>query len=188
MEPKELAKLTIDSEIEEQKKVILEKIKDFMGKDFKDPIRYNKRLAKIMTMIKEKLLSDGETSNLLKNADIYQKIELFMTYDVEEETGHIKNDIYEIIGEVFKAFYILFILSHLEEEPEFMIPYLGNMRIKEVERFIPLFDKIVHYFYGSVNLDKTLRSELHKMKREEKTETLKHILKKTEESLSEHIV
>lgn len=189
---KEQVNLKLDSDLQKQKDKLKKRIDEIIGSD-KSAYFYKRRLETIFNTIKDKLLYDDSCRKMLKSADFFQKIEMFMNYDEEkvefgeEKKSVITTDIYSVISEVFKSLYINFILSFLEEEPDFMVPYIGRIRIKEVDRFNPLFKKNLHFFFGRIYLDKSLREDLKRIDKEEKLSIIDSALDRTRKILKEKI-
>jgi len=189
---KETASKMLDIDLEEQKEKLKTKLSNLLGKSASS-IQYHRRLDTIFRILKEKLMYNGNYKKLLKNADFYQKVEMFMNYEEEkvsigdDSRTVITSDIYTLIGEVYKSMYINFILSFLDDEKDFPLPYFGKLRIKEIDRYNPLYDKNVHYFYGRVYLDEALRKDLKKIDKEDKIEIIDDALKHTRKILTEKI-
>lgn len=182
----------LDLDLLKQKEKLKKRIDDIIGSD-KSSYLYKRRLDTIFKSLKDKLLYDESCRKLIKSVDFYQKVEMFMNYDEEsmnfneESKKVITTDIYTLIGEVFKGLYINFILNFLEEEPDFNIPYIGKIRIKEIDRFNPLFKKNIHFFYGRIFLDKSLREDLKRIDKEEKLMIIDSALERTKKILKEKV-
>jgi len=182
----------LDAELAEQRENLRKRIFQLVGLASSSS-KQTRRIDRIFQNLKDKLMFDGNYSKLVKNADFYSRIESFMDYDKEIITGPdgknpqtvITSDIDSIIGEVFKAMYILFILTFLDGETEFPLPYLGRLKIREIDRFNPLHKKNVHYFYGRMYLDPALRRDLQRIDKEEKLDIIDVALKQTEKILTE---
>jgi hypothetical protein len=187
-DPKELrkkAKDVLEQEIEEDRIKILNKVEALIGKE-SDSANYRKRLNHIYRMLKEKLMLGGDYKKLLRGADFYQRIETFMNYEYDSKDNVIKGDVYDIIGEVFKSLYINFILAYLDDDPVFL-PYLGNLKVKEVDRFHPMHKKNIHYIFGNVQLDEQLKRDIRRIDREDKLDIITDVLRNTRKSLIEKV-
>lgn len=180
---KNQANFLIDNELMEEKEKLKERLSKLMGNS-KETYKYKKRLDKIFKILNDKLMYEGKYQKIFRNADFYQKLELFMDYEKDDE-GNIVTDIDKVIGEVFKSLYINFILSFLEREERFPLPYFGELKIKEIDRFNPLFSRNIHYFYGRMYLDKALRKDLQKIDKEEKIDIIDNVLTQTKKALVE---
>ena len=189
---KEIAKKDLDAKIESEKEKILKRLTKLIGLG-QGSAQYHKRLDKIYNLIKEKLFVNGEYKQLLKSADMYQRIETFMDYEtekVETTTGVYKvitTDIDSIIGEVFKSLYINIILAYLDDEESFGIPYIGKLFVSQSKKYHPIFKKIVKSLRCKFNLDPDFRKDLHRIDREEKIEVIDTAIKSMKKTLYEKV-
>ena len=189
---KELAKKELDAKIESEKDKILSRLTKLIGLR-QGSSQYNKRLDKIYNIIKEKLFINGEYKQLLKSADLFQRIETFMDYEtekVETTTGTYKvivTDIDNIIGEVFKSLYINIILSYLDDDEFFNIPYIGKLFISQIKKYNPIFKKIVKSLHCRFKIDSDFKKDIHKIDREEKIEIIDTAIKSMKKVLYEKV-
>jgi hypothetical protein len=187
---KDKASELIRIRLEEEKKNLKDNLHKILGVD-NGSVTYKRRLDKIYKTLTDNLMTEGDAKKLLVESDYYQKIELFMTYkegkDEATNKKYITTNIYDIIGEVFKSMYILLILSFLEGEEFFYLPYIGKIAISDVVKFNSHAGKNSHYFYGKLILDRDLKRDLAKIDREEKLQVIKDILNKTRKNLMEKV-
>lgn len=152
---------------------------------------YQRRRDKIFKLLKDVFMMTNNKKKLIIGADLYQKVESFMTYQetsLSDGTKAITTDIETLIGEVLKGLYISFLLHFLDDSEElFPIPYFGKLRIKEINRFNPLHKKNIHYFYGRLYLDEGLRKDLQAIYRNDQIDILDSALKDTKKILEEKI-
>jgi hypothetical protein len=183
---KDKIRAAVQSEIDEGKEEIQRKLDRLLGKGLSE-YQYKRRIDKIYKLLRDTLMLGQNHKKLIRSADFYQKIELFMNYRRDTATGLIETPIDKLIGEVFKSMYINFILHFLDDEGDFPIPYLGMLRIKEIDRFNPLWNKNIHYFYGRVYLDEGLRKDLQNINKGEKIGMVKDAINDMGEILSEKV-
>ena len=180
MKPKRDPKSKIIREFIENKKALEAKLDKILKKD--DSRYYSRRLKWIYEIIQERCIMEGKKPEVLAGADFYQKIELFMNYDKD-----IYNDmeVYDFIAEVFKSYYVNFILAFLEGEKFVPLPYLGQIKMREFERYSHMHKRMVNSFFGTVKLDPRVKRELKKINKGLKTDIIKDTLDETERILTE---
>ncbi len=193
MEDKELqgedlekAKQIMEAQLEADKENLRSMINKILLST-QNEVQYNNRLVKICNIIRERLNESTDAEKILQSSDIYQKIEVFMNYDyeIDENTGQkvITSDIYTLIGEVFKSLYVNFILSYLERERSFPLPYIGKIWIIKWRKFHPISKRVVEALVGKLALDKDLRNDLKKIEKKARIGIIDDILDETRKNL-----
>lgn len=176
------AKSVILDDLEEEQEKLGEKLKKFLNQE--NEHYFTKHLKRIFEVIKDRCLMHGSPPKLLMGADFYQKIELFMNYDRESYSDH---EIYDLICEVFKSFYINFILAYLEDEDYIPLPYIGKIKLQEVMKYSEFHKEIVKFYYGVIRLDDQFRGELKNIREGKSSNITDSALEQTEKILNEKI-
>jgi len=162
---------------------ISSRLGQFINKET-DARYYDRRLQKILEVMKDKCFFNGKPKKALLGADLYQKIELFMDYN---NSKFSEDEIYEIIGQVFKGLYVNVVLGYLEEADYIPIPYIGKVKIKEVDRYSELHKRLIKSFYGIIKLDPDLKREIKSIHENEQINLFEDAIKETEEILQGQI-
>lgn len=179
---KKYVKSIIYQDLQKSKAMLQQKLKRFAQEG--ESRYYKRRLDKIFEIMKERCFYEGKPLKVLQGADFYQKIELFMNYDAE----HYKEDeVYELIAEVFKSLYMNFLLAYLEEDDYIPIPYIGRIKIKEINRYSEFHKMNIKKHYGIVKLDRDVTRDLRLIDKGEKIDLIQETMDETEKLLKEKI-
>lgn len=146
------------------------KLDNVLGESSSSRASSRQRLMQILTLLRGRLLVPGYDKKILHNADLYQRIESFMLYDKDTD------DVYTLIGEVFRSLYVNFILYYLDDEqPRFSLPYLGEItvhnRMKDGTAGKGDSQKIC-----SFKMDRNLLSDLKRVDRDEQMSVIQDLL------------
>jgi hypothetical protein len=141
-----------------------------LGESSSSKASSKQRLTRVVALLKDRLAIPGHGKDIFHNADLYQRIEAFMLYSKDTD------DIYTLIGEVFRSLYVNFILSYLSsDESGFMIPYLGEItihdRVKDETAGKGDSQKI-----GSFKMNRNLLSDLKRADRDEQLIVIQDLL------------
>ncbi len=180
--PKKTVKSIIMEDLERSKTILEKKLSKF-GK-MAESRYYYRRLNKIFNIMKERCFFEVKPIKVLAGADFYQKIELFMNYD---KSTYNDDEIYELISQVFKSLYINFLLAYLEEDEYIPLPYIGKIRIKELDRYSNFHKKMIKYFYGVIKLDDQIRKEIKQIEKGLKIEAVNETMAETKRVLTETV-
>jgi hypothetical protein len=183
------AKESLKDEIDNEVESLQEKLSKIVDNPDKGSAVYRRRLDKICKVIEEKFLSNRlNVETLTFCADFYQRIEVFMNYtkrkDTETGVTIIETDIHDLISEMYKSMYINFLLSYLEGEFNFKLPYFGKLYLKRVQRFSPFLQKMTEIVLGRITLDKELRKDLVDIDKKKKINMVSDILLETKKILA----
>ena len=107
-----------------------------------------------------------------------------MNYD---KSTYNDDEIYELISQVFKSLYINFLLAYLEEDEYIPLPYIGKIRIKELDRYSNFHKKMIKYFYGVIKLDDQIRKEIKQIEKGLKIEAVNETMAETKRVLTETV-
>jgi len=135
-------------------------------KDRADLAYYKRKMDQVYNYIEENCFPHGDRHFILDMADFYQKIEVFMKYDKEK---YNESEIYNLIAEVFKSYYINFILYFLDAKrgERFPVPYIGDYKLKhkklQVNSPLKSKKKHIHQFYGVIRMFKNVKDEIRRI-------------------------
>lgn len=154
---------------------------------------WRRRLDRIFLYLREKAFGVHDRNHdLLAEIDFYHKIELMMDIDYDKLNPDLSQQEKEefvigFIGQVFKSYYIQFLLSYLEDKESIPLPHIGQVGLRVKEGFSSLHRRPMKTIVGRLRLTTKVRKEVRALQDGERTDVIMDAIGATEKILQEKV-